>query len=556
MSPTFDLTVTGRGYSKQGFLGEAEWRQKFNNGEYSIKAAGISQNDPEEFNLNTVDRGPDGDLNKFRGMVGSKGKFTINPRWSFGWDVLYQTDKNFSRTYQIGGYEQAIHRSEIYLTGLNQRNYFDLRFMRFEVQEELRDEFRNRNGDIIARNEKQPWVLPSFDYSVTPETPVFGGELNIDINARILRRSELDRSFDTGLDPLDPADDRIFAVRGVEGTTGRLTAEAEWKRTFVTSAGLVITPLLHVQGDANFVDQSQLSVDAHQRNGGKSGDRRRDGYPERIFPLHGDCGPRSALADPVFDVERDACAGTGRTDIRAAGRTLCGHSRAFRTRTRRALCSTRPRCSIATSIPATTAWKAERGPIWACATPAPSPMAGRPTACSGSPIIWAASTRTLRRIWSMSVPIRVWNRTGPIMSVSSASPRLAASLALVGGRFDEETFEMRRLETKAAYMTRPFSVQAKYAFIQAQPLYGFERDREEVSFGASKRFRENWRVFGSGTYDIEQDLMTQNAFGFGYDDECFSLALTYAQTRRLIGNTREVDENPERRVPDVVPHAR
>jgi LPS-assembly protein len=111
----------------------------------------------------------------------------------------------------------------------------------------------------------------------------------------------------------------------------------------------------------------------------------------------------------------------------------------------------------------------------------------------------------------------------------------------VGGRFDEETFEMRRLETKVGYATRPFSVQAKYAFIQAQPLYGFDRDREEVSLGASKRLHENWRVFGSGTYDIQQDLLTQNAFGFGYDDECFSIALTYAESRKFIGSTREID---------------
>ena len=34
-------------------------------------------------------------------MVGTKGQFDINPRWTFGWDVLVQTDKNFSRTYDI-----------------------------------------------------------------------------------------------------------------------------------------------------------------------------------------------------------------------------------------------------------------------------------------------------------------------------------------------------------------------------------------------------------------------------------------------------------------------
>ena len=41
LSPTYDLTLTGTGFTQQGFLAEAEWRQRFNNGEYSIKFAGI-----------------------------------------------------------------------------------------------------------------------------------------------------------------------------------------------------------------------------------------------------------------------------------------------------------------------------------------------------------------------------------------------------------------------------------------------------------------------------------------------------------------------------------
>ena len=74
----------------------------------------------------------------------------------------------------------------VYLTGLAGRNYFDLAAMRFQVQEEFVDE------NPAARNDKQPWVLPTFDYSYTPDEPVYGGELNFDVNARVINRSELD----------------------------------------------------------------------------------------------------------------------------------------------------------------------------------------------------------------------------------------------------------------------------------------------------------------------------------------------------------------------------
>ena len=38
LSPNYDLTLTGTGYHKQGFLAEAEWRQQFDTGNYTVKA--------------------------------------------------------------------------------------------------------------------------------------------------------------------------------------------------------------------------------------------------------------------------------------------------------------------------------------------------------------------------------------------------------------------------------------------------------------------------------------------------------------------------------------
>ena len=124
-------------------------------------------------------------------MMGTTGQFAINSRWDFGWDVLVQSDKNFSHTYNIGEYGDFVHTSQIYLTGLDDRNYFDVRAMHFEVQEEVFD------SDPDSRSAEQPWVLPSFDYAYTPDASVFGGELNFDVNARVIDRSHLDRHLST-----------------------------------------------------------------------------------------------------------------------------------------------------------------------------------------------------------------------------------------------------------------------------------------------------------------------------------------------------------------------
>ena len=73
-------------------------------GEYNLRIAGINQAKPDAFDANTVDSQED-----FRGAFMSKGDFRINPRWTFGWDVLLQTDKNFaylsSGTWSLMGIE-------------------------------------------------------------------------------------------------------------------------------------------------------------------------------------------------------------------------------------------------------------------------------------------------------------------------------------------------------------------------------------------------------------------------------------------------------------------
>ena len=188
-------------------------------------------------------------------MIGSKGDFAINPRWSFGWDVLVQSDKNFAYTYGIPGYARYIQQSQVYLTGLNDRNYFDLRGIRFQVQEEYPYFTPSGIRNPIARNDRQPWVLPTFDYAYTPDEPVFGGELNLDVNARVINRSNLDTAIVNGTSD-------VFAVRGAEGTNSRLTAEAEWRKSIITEGGLVITPMFDVRGDAAHNDLSSASVDA------------------------------------------------------------------------------------------------------------------------------------------------------------------------------------------------------------------------------------------------------------------------------------------------------
>jgi LPS-assembly protein len=522
LSPTYDLTLVGRYYSQQGFLGQAEWRQRFNSGYYNLKIAGIHQQDPDAFvdGRYTEDSGPAGDPNRFRGMFGSKGEFEINPRWTFGWNVLAQTDKNFSNRYGIVGFAETVHRSEVYLTGLNDRNYFDLSAMHFDVQEDYLD------TDPSDRNDKQPWALPSFDYAYTPDEPVLGGELNIDVNARELVRDELD------VVPGAPA------VRGVEGDNGRMTAEAEWKKSIVTEGGMVISPLFALRGDAGYThisDSSIAAIDTAALELGVGADVRSELYrymataglewrwpvlfssvssTHIIEPMAqlfarpdeqhiGELGiPNEDAQSFVFDAstlfERDKFSGYDRMEGGTRVNVGLRYSGVYSN-------------GITTNA-----------------------IIGQSYQLAGENSFAAPDLVSVGAFSGLETP------TSDYVGLFGIATPFGLSSS-VSARLDEQTFELRRAELKAGYASLPISLNAKYAFIQAQPDYGFPDDRHEVTLGGSLRFHENWRVFSSGTYDFVSGALTRDSAGFAYDDECFSYTMTYSETRNP--DTDEVSQS-------------
>jgi LPS-assembly protein len=516
LSPTYDLTARGTYYSKQGFLGEAEWRQRFDNGQYSIKIAGISQNEPEAFrtSIDNVDSGPAGDPNKRRAMMGTKGQFAINSRWDFGWNILLQTDKNFAATYGIDGYSDSVHRSEVYLTGLNDRNYFDARAMRFLVQE------KTLASHPRSRNESQPWVLPSIDYAYIPDTSLAGGQLSVNLNSRMVQRDELDETFGSS---------GVQRVRGLEGNSGRLTGEVEWKRSLVTDGGLVVTPLLAFQGDVNYVSVSPASLQAVNdmaENLDTTADMRSSfarymatAGLELRWPMLFSSVASSHIVEPmaqlfvrpneqyvgglavpnedaqsfVFDAttlfERDKFSGYDRIEG-----------------------GTRANVGVRYSGTYDNGWTTNA-------------IFGQSYHLAGE------NSFDQPDLANVGVESGLETETSDFVGLVGLASASGFS-ASVSGRFDERTLDTRRAEVKAAYSGDfPVSVYARYAYIAEQPLYGFPDDRQEVTLGGSARFNENWRVFGSATYDLVSETMTRQGVGFSYSDECFTYMMSFSESR-------------------------
>ncbi|WP_188518178.1 LPS-assembly protein LptD [Alsobacter metallidurans] len=274
LAPNYDLTITPTFLTRQGVLGDVEWRHRLINGSYNVRATGIFQQDPHAFLQPPYGAGD----RDFRGAIDSRGKFLLNDKWVWGWDVAASSDKWFYQNYKYRGYANANAisafstlgfretTSTLYLTGQGQRSWFDARAFYF------------RGLSYADWQKVQPVVHPVIDYDRRFTPSVLGGELTVNANFTSLTRSQTDYQSlvqENGVTPgrylfpigytangtpislydscapgqFNPA--KCF-VRGPAGTYTRLTADVSWRRTFIDPLGESWTPFLSARGDVLF----------------------------------------------------------------------------------------------------------------------------------------------------------------------------------------------------------------------------------------------------------------------------------------------------------------
>jgi len=495
LAPNYDITTYGTGLTKQGFLSETEWRHRLENGSYNIRVAGIYQAKPGEFGSTTVDA-----QERFRGMVASKGDFKINPRWSFGWDVIAQTDKNFSRTYKIGGYSGESLTSNVYLRGISGRNHLDINFYKFKVQEDV------LNGSRYAVDTKQPWVLPSVDYLYTVPESVYGGELTITSNLQGIYRETSDTIYQNNA---------ARFLNGMKGTSARLTTEAEWKRTFITEQGLVITPLLALRGDAIGINTNDTFGTVNEIRSQAFRGMATAGLEVR-WPILFSSTSMTQVLEPTAQI-------FVRNDEPYAGRLPNEDAQSFvfdaTSLFQRDKFSGYDRIEGGTRANLGLRYSGNMNNGWSIhGLAGQSFQLGGLNSFAESDFAGAGADSGLEGKRSDYVAM---------LGLSNNSGFAFAAR----GRFDKDNFDVKRGEVESSYNRQGVQASVKYAYIAKQPDYGYANDRQEVSLSASTRFKENWRVFGSGTYDIVSETLVRAQSGLAYDDECFTYSMAYVQTR-------------------------
>lgn len=255
IAPNMDLTFSPTLLSRQGFLGEVEWRHRLEYGYYTARFSGIKQADPKAFALAPLGPGNE----DFRGSFESVGKFNLSQNWTLGWDVALATDKYFFQNYKIRSesisQQFAIQKnstSQIYLNGQSERSWFDARGYYF------------RSTSYLDWQKQIPVVGPVIDYNRRFSVPGIGGELSLTSNVTNVSREQ---AHFVEIKPANIAQpQRLWSLyglydgcltyskdkcllRGFAGNYARISTDLSWRRQFIDPIGQVWTPFAGVRLD-------------------------------------------------------------------------------------------------------------------------------------------------------------------------------------------------------------------------------------------------------------------------------------------------------------------
>ena len=546
LGPDRDITFTPTVLSKQGFLGDVEWRQRLLNGSYNIRASGIFQQDKDIFF--TPPYGP-GDRH-FRGSVESNGLFYINERWKFGWNATVSTDKWFLTDYKIVNASLASAFlgetvSSVFLNGQSGRGYFDLRGYYFRAQSKY---------DL---QKQQPVVLPTLDYNKTFDIPPdrsagIGGQFELDLNVTSLSRNLV--AFQaTGRQNLDKTYGlydvcKIYApgtnsgkclLRGIGGDYTRATLNLSWKRKFIDPVGQVWTPFAfaHLNGtwlSLNTTRANNLPLaNANQTAfvSGSARDLRGEAVAgagiEYRYPFIATTSWATHVIEPIAQiiVRPNEPSSKGRVNEDAQSLVFddttlfewskySGYDR-FEG-------GVRANYGGQYSVNFTNGGFANI-------------MAGQSFQVAGR------NSYATPDAANVGIGSGLETRASDYVTRAVLAPDSNFSF-VAKGRFDPANYALRRLDLSANADWNNISTSLQYARYAAQPAIGFDKRREGLSALAKYKFLENYYVQGNVVFDLSRYLNNTTAIrvgrfsvaalglGLGYEDECTTFSVKYSST--------------------------
>jgi len=513
IAPDMDATFTPRITSRQGVLLQGEFRQRLQDGAYQVRAYGIDQLDPNAFGAQPGNR-------QFRGGVDTRGQFAINDKWVWGWDGVLLSDSAFFSDYKLSQYKDVFSSflslptealSQLYLTGVGNRSFFDARTMYFL--------------SFSGNQQQVPVVHPVVDYSNVINSPIFGGEVSYKTNFTSLTRN--DAVFDpittaantnalctmASADPMARMPTQCL-LRGAPGTFTRLSAQAEWRRSFTDPFGQIFTPFAILRADA---------IDAHVANQPGVGNFLPVGDTTalRVMPTVGleyrypfiNVQPwGTTTIEPIAQIIiRPNETYAGKLPNEDAQSLVFDASNLFSVDKFSGYDRVEGGGRANVGVQATTQF--DRG--------------GSINALFGQSYqLFGMNSFAVRDSINTGVDSGLATQRSDYVARVNYSPNRTYTFS-VRGRLDQQTLNVQRFEAEARANFDRWSVSMIYGNYAPQADLGYLTRREGILASASVKVAANWVVTGAARWDLQANTINQYVIGAGYVDDCFVLAANY-----------------------------
>ena len=515
LAPDYDFTLTPRITTEQGVLLQGQFRQRLKDGSYSIAAYGINQTNPGKFPTSEGNR-------DFRGAMETHGQFAINDKWTWGWDGVLLTDRYFFLDYSLASYRDPYGAflttpseatSQLYLTGVGNRSYFDARtyywqgFSALDVQSQI------------------PWVRPVIDYSNVLNYPVLGGEVSYRTNFTSLQRGQAafaatnitarnnSLCLPTSADPAARTPQNCL-LSGVPGDVTRLSAEVTWRRSFTDPIGQIWTPFASLRGD---LISANIKNDPGVSNYLTTGDY----SVARFMPTLG-----LEYRYPWINTQP-----WGTTTIEPIAQVILRPNESFAGRlpNEDAQSLTFDDSNLF-SVDKFSGWDRVEGGGRANVGVQATTQFDRGGFISGlfgqSYHLFGLNSYSVGSLTNTGINSGLETSQSDYVARISYQPNRTYTFT-TRARFDEATMDVRRFEAEARANFDRWSVSLLYGNYDAQPEIGFLTRRNGILGTGSIKIDSNWVLTGGARWDLDADKINQYIIGAGYVDDCFVLGVNY-----------------------------
>ncbi len=471
LSDYYDFTFAPMITENAGTLLLGNWRQRLASGGYSVELAGVWNNDPNS-----------GVNQDFRGSIKTDGKFALDPYFSWGWDIIGQSDDTFRRFYNLDSRIKTDTVSQIYLEGLHDRNYFSTRFYNTQSLLFTDEPFSDAT------------VYPIVDYDYIVNKPILGGELSFNSNA--------------------------MAFSSQDGTDmQRAILEANWRRQMIDGIGQVYTPFAQLRGDVygvggvdkNGVPTSEDLDTQDPKDGGVLRGNAVAGFEYR-YPFVATTGAVTHVIEPIAQIIARPDSIGNQQDIPNTDAlslvfddTLLFDIDKFSGYDR---VETGTRANVGFRYTAQLASGAYARGVF-----------GQSYQVAGQN---AYDTDFYR---SAGLGSDDSDFVGGLYLQASSYVGFSAQ-----SRFDHDTFDVKRTDLSTDAHYGPAQLRVNYADVTSEPGLALGQPRQEVVTGAVLALTTDWSLLGNIRYDLQTDQTITDGLGLQYQNDCLTASVTYQRS--------------------------